>query len=463
MLVALTRPNYDTHLITPPLGLGYLSSYLKKHGHETKIIDGLNLSLNNDEIVERCKKADLVGIAALSDYFNEVIDLSHRLKKIGKKVVIGFAMASSEPELTLQETKADYVVISEGEITMFELVEAIENGNRVENIHGLYIGKDKAFIHRKFIDNLDSLPFPDWEQLDPRKYKKAPHGGLVKAFPVAPMTTTRGCPFECTFCASPKIWDKKIRYRSPNNVTDEIEFLAKEFQVKEIHFEDDNLTLKREHIEGICYSILERGLKIFWALPNGIRVDTVTPSLLRLMKESGCYSIAYGIESGSQEILKNIKKKTKIETIEYAVNEAYKAGIITQGFFIFGLPGETSETIKATMDFANRIKLDKAQFLLLDILPGTGLADQLQGKFKYNWNNKSYQEVTWVPDTVSEEELSKAPSVAFKKFFFRPRQMFYILKFFKFEQVSFILRRILDFNILNFDVLRKINKVFRKN
>jgi hypothetical protein len=115
------------------------------------------------------------------------------------------------------------------------------------------------------------------------------------------------------------------------------------------------------------------------------------------------------------------------------------------------------------MDFANRIKLDKAQFLLLDILPGTGLADQLQGKFKYNWNNKSYQEVTWVPDTVSEEELSKAPSVAFKKFFFRPRQMFYILKFFKFEQVSFILRRILDFNILNFDVLRKINKVFRKN
>jgi anaerobic magnesium-protoporphyrin IX monomethyl ester cyclase len=448
MKIILTRPNYKSHLITPPLGLGYLSSYLRQDGYHVKIIDGLNLGYSNDRIVEICNDADIVGITCLSDYFLETIDLCRKLKDKRKTVIIGGPHATSLPEQTLSETGADYVIVGEGEQTILELVESLNNGKQRNNIPGIYSGKTTNFRKRAFVANLDELPFPDWEQLDPRSYKKAPHGGLVRSFPVAPILTTRGCPFECTFCASPKIWDKTIRFRSPENVIEEIKQLVNKYGVSEIHFEDDNLTLKKSHVVALCNLIIENKIKINWATPNGIRVETVTPDLLRLMKRSGCYSIAYGVESGSQEILDNIKKKTKLETIEYAVNEADKAGIVTQGFFIFGLPGETSETIKQTIDFAKRIKLDKAQFLLLDVLPGTGIAEQLKEKFQYDWSKTSFQETTWIPETVSQEELAKAQAAAFRGFFLRPRQIWYIIKYFKFKQIIFIIKRISDFKVL---------------
>ncbi|OGX15648.1 MAG: hypothetical protein A2166_02640, partial [Omnitrophica WOR_2 bacterium RBG_13_41_10] len=394
--IVLARPNYNSHLITPPLGLGYLVAYLESKGRQVKIIDGLNLGYSNDLIVDHCKDAEIVGIYCLSAYFFEVIDLTKRLKEKNKIVIIGGPHASVLPELTLKETGADFIVVGEGEVTLLELISAIENNASSEAIPGVFSLKTKNFIKREFIQDLDTLPYPDWKQLDPRRYKKAPHGGLVKKFPVAPIITTRGCPYECTFCASPKLWERSIRYRSPENIVSEIVYLVKNFGVKEIHFEDDNLTLKKEHAEKICRLLIEAKLKISWAAPNGIRADTVTEELLDLMKKSGCYFLAFGIESGNQGILNKIRKKTKLETIEKAISIANKKGIVTQGFFIFGLPGETKDSIRETIDFAKRIKLDKAQFLLLDVLPGSQLWEDLEGKFVADWARHSYQEVTWV-------------------------------------------------------------------
>ncbi|HXI10140.1 MAG TPA: radical SAM protein, partial [Thermodesulfobacteriota bacterium] len=341
MKVALTRPNYHSHLITPQLGLGYISSYLKGRGFETRIIDGLNLGLTNTEIVERCKGFDLVGINCLSDYYPRVAELTKLLKEAGMRVVIGGPHASVLPAETLSGSGADFVVVGEGEETMLELCTTLKENRPCAGIPGLLTRDSRHIAKRPYIKDLDSLPFPDWKEMHPRTYKKAPHGGFVKKFPVAPITSTRGCPYECTFCASPDIWGRRIRYRSPGNVVDEIEYLVKEFGVREIHFEDDNLTLKRDHVTGICEQILERGIKVSWATPNGIRVDTITPELLRLMKKSGCYFIAFGIESGNESILRNIKKDTDLATITRAVHQAHDAGLMTQGFFIFGLPGET--------------------------------------------------------------------------------------------------------------------------
>ena len=134
---------------------------------------------------------------------------------------------------------------------MFELIQCIEKKGSVEGLPGLMTKLAGTIVKRPQIEDLDLLPFPDWEQINPTTYKLAPHGGLVKSFPVAPITSTRGCPFECTFCASPSLHERKIRFRSPENVVNEIEYLVKRFKVKEIHFEDDNLTLKRGHIEQI--------------------------------------------------------------------------------------------------------------------------------------------------------------------------------------------------------------------
>lgn len=439
MKVFLTRPNYKTHLITPPLGIGYLSSYLKSKGYDCEIVDGLNLNLTDGEIVKRCKEADIVGISVLSYYFLQAISLSKKLKKAGKIVVIGGPHASALPELTLRETGADFVVVGEGEQTFYKLVNEIAEGK---------IDKKKKNRRGEFVKDLSSLPFPDWKQIDPRIYQKAPHGGVVKSFPVAPILTTRGCPYECTFCASPELWKRSIRYRKPEEVVKEIKYLVNNFGVKEIHIEDDNFTLKREHAEKVCKLILKEKIKVDWATPNGIRADKVDLKLLQLMKKAGCYFVAFGIESGNQEILNNVAKHSDLETIKKAVGLAHKVGLITQGFFIFGLPGETKETIKETINFAKSLPLDKAQFLMLDIIPGSVLWKELKFDKKVNWYLDSFHEVSWCPPTIDRKSLSEAQSLAFRKFFLRPKQLFNMIKMIKPSQLKYIIKRLGDFKVL---------------
>jgi len=446
MKIVLTRPGYNSHIVSPPLGMGYLSSYLKSKGHEVKIIDGLNYDLSNDEIVRRCLEFDakLVGIYILSAYFLDAQDLIKKLKSKNLKVMIGGSHPSFMPEFTLEKTKGDFIVIGEAEHTVGELVNAFESGKPVEDVAGVYTKNTKKILQRPLIEDLDSLPFPDWEQIDPRKYKKAPHGGLIKHFPYAPMITTRGCPYKCTFCASPKFSQGRLRRRSPKNVVDEIEYLISNFGIKEIHFEDDNLTLHRPHIVEICRLLMEKKLKISWACPNGVRADHLDMELLKMMKKAGCYYLAFGIESGNQEILDNVKKNTSLEKLEEGVKMASKAGIMTQGFFIFGLPGETEETIKKTIKFAKKLPLSRAQFLLLDVMPGTEIWDTLNFEEQVDWTKNSYHEVTWVPPTIDKEYLQNSAPRAFREFYFRPKQMLSLIRYFKVSQIPFVIKRIKD-------------------
>jgi radical SAM superfamily enzyme YgiQ (UPF0313 family) len=450
MKVALIRPNYETHLVTPPLGIGYVSSYLKKEGHDVLFVDGLNMGLTADQIVQRVKGYPVIGITVLTDFYLEAKVLTGKLKKLGKTVILGGVHPTILPEEAVNDSGADFAVVGEGEVSMAELVRAIENGDDTSSIKGVLSRKNPScYRPRDFVQNLDDLPFPDWESMDPRKYKKAPHGALIKNFPVAPVTSSRGCPYECTFCVSPKFWKRQIRFRSPENVVGEIEYLVNTFGVKEIHFEDDNLTLRREHIEKICNLIMKKRLKISWATPNGIRADKVDEKLLRLMKKAGCYYVVFGVESGNQDILNNIKKHETLKDIEHAVRLAAKVGMMTQGFFIFGLPGETDKTVRNTIDFAKRLPLDRAQFLLLDLLPGSELWEQHKHELKVDYSKRSYQDITWVPKTISPQKLKDAQAVAFKQFFFRPRPMFSLIRYFKPAQLKFILGRLKDFRIFS--------------
>lgn len=439
MKVILTRPNYPTHLITPPLGIGYLSSFLKSKGIKCEIIDGLNLDLDNRDLAKRCKGADVVGISILSYYFLKAADLAKRLKKMGKVVVIGGPHVSALPALSLKQTGADFAVVGEGEKVLFALVKEIASGKT---------NKGQKIRKMPFVTNLSLLPFPDWEQMNPDSYQKAPHGGLVKHFPVAPIMTTRGCPYECKFCASPFLWQRKVRFRQPEEVVAEIEYLVSNFGVKEIHIEDDNFTLKRDHAEQICRLILKKKLKIAWATPNGIRADKVDLPLLKLMKKAGCYFVAFGIESGNQEILDKVAKHSNLKAIEKAINLAHRAGLTTQGFFIFGLPGETSQTITNTINFAKSLPLDRGQFLYLDVIPGSALWRELNFDQKVDWKLDSYHEVSWCPPTVAKNVLATAQARAFREFFLRPKQAIAMLKLVKPDQLRYILRRVRDYKII---------------
>ena len=450
MRVAIIRPNYSSHIVAPPLGMGYVSAYLKSRGHETKIVDGLNLNLNNDQIVQECINfgAKLVGIYVLSAFFLDAIKLINELHNKSIMVVLGGTQPTFMPKYTMDKTNADFLVMGEAETTMADLLDALENDKSCETIPGLITKKNFNPIERPFTDNLDLFPFPDWDQIDPRKYKKAPHGGFIKSFPYAPIVSTRGCPYRCTFCASPKLSKRKIRFRSPENVVSEIKLLKEKFGIKEFHFEDDNLTLRREHAKKICELLIEQNIKINWACPNGIRADKLDDELAALMKKAGCYYVAFGIESGNQDILDKVKKDISLEKIEQGVRIANKAGIMSQGFFIFGLPGETEQTINNTIQFAKRIPLTRAQFLLLDVMPGTELWDTMDYESKKDWGIKSYHDVTWVPPTVSVEILKNAVPRAFKQFYFRPKQFFSIIRFIRPQQLPFLFKRLFAYNLL---------------
>lgn len=452
MKIVLVRPNYESHIITPPIGLGYLSSYLQEYYIEVKILDGLRDNLDNEALHKKIldEDPDAVGITCLTAFYKEVIELSRMLKKINVRVIIGGIHPTFLPEKTLNDSNCDYVVLGEGEIPLLKLV---QNNFVNVDIKGVYSRTDFEkgkieLVKAERIKNLDKLPFPDWEQLNPNGYPKAPHGAIVKNFPVAPIMTTRGCPYTCTFCASPKFYDRKIRFRSPENVVEEIKYLVNRFGIKEIHFEDDNLTINRNHIEKICELIVENCIKISWACPNGIRADKVDAPLIELMKKSGCYYFAYGVESADQQILYNIRKQESIETIENSINLAAKAGISCQGFFIFGLPGETAETIEKNIRFAKKSKLARAQFLILDILPGSELWDTLKGQFLPKWDKKSYKEPEWLPKNITKKMLLENQSRAFREFYIKsPMRLIKLVSSIKLGQIKYLLHRIMDYGI----------------
>ena len=166
------------------------------------------------------------------------------------------------------------------------------------------------------------------------------------------------------------------------------------------------------------------------------------------MKKSGCYYVVFGIECGNQEILNNINKRETLSDIETAVNLAHKLGIMTQGFFILGLPGETKQTIQNSISFAKKIPLDRAQFLLLDLLPGSALWQEHKNEYTTDYSKDSYHEPTWVPETISSTVLKQWQPKAFQSFFFRPRPLFSLIKFFRFSQLKFVFKRLRDFRIV---------------
>ncbi len=414
MKIALVRVNYNSKYITPPLGLGYLASYAEKYGHEVLIIDALRDNLSNKEVVEIIDKQGIsaVGITCLSFFYNEVVELSKMLKNEGKKVFIGGVHPTFNPKQTLIDTQADYVSLGEGEIALKKLLDANFDG---EGILGIYNLKNLPEVPLKGekVENLDDLPFPDWEQMPPDKYPII-SGEISKKYPIGIIATTRGCPFSCKFCQSPAFYERKIRFRSPENVVDEIEFLVKKFGVKEIHFEDDNFTLKREHAYEICRLIVERKIKISFTCPNGIRAEFTDEKLMQMMKKAGCYCIAYGIESANPEILKNISKNENLDLIKKSVELASNCGILTKGFFIFGLEGETKQTIKQTIQYAISLKLTLADFNILSIFPDE--------------NNQKNNEQKVLSEKLSQNDLIRAKNSAIFKFYSRPQIWFRLIK-----------------------------------
>jgi len=468
--VLLISPMYNSSIVAPCLGLGYLASALKKNGHDVLILDGLR-----EKIEYNPSEWDIVGVSAMSTYFPECIEEVKKAKSYGLKTIIGGPHIICDPIQSLIDSGADYAAIGEGERTMTQLAAGLppaqvdglaywNNGKVVqskqsdamigdtesgattflmkENMYTLQVGK----LKRDFQLNIDDFGRPDWSSIDPRTYPVAPHGMIAHAHPIAPIITTRGCPYSCTYCSAPITAGKRMRYRDPKNVVDEIEMLVNDFGVKEIQIEDDNFTLNRKHCITICEEILKRGIKVLWSLPNGVRIDKLDKEMLLLFKKAGCVSMALGIESANQRILDMIKKELNQEIVKKVVQDVADVGIETVGFFMIGFPTETKQEIENTINFALELPLTRAIFAKVTPLPGTELFDLWEEKYsetgKVDWKTFNYYQFDADWADCSFEEIAKLQTRATFRFYLRPKQLLTMLKQLNFAQYKRAITRL---------------------
>lgn len=452
MKIVFVRPNYPTYFATPSLALGYLSSSSKSKGIETVIIDGVKTNIDEDNIIKKIEleAPEWVCITCLSEYFKEVKSLAIKLKRKNYKVIIGGVHPTFMPYMTLVETECDYVICGEGEISVPQLV--LQGNNK--DIKGVYSlndlkSEETPFIKSEYVKNLDEIPFPDWENMNPKTYPPSPMGMIAKSYPLAVMMSSRGCVHGCVFCAGGQLYDRKVRFRSPENVVAEMKLLVNKYGVKEIQFLDDNMILNREHIEKICQLIIKEKIKVHWSCPNGIRADNLDFKLAKLMKKAGCYLVTIGIESANPQILKNIKKNETIETITNAIQAAHDAKLVVHGAFVLSLPGDTKETMRETIEYAKKMPLDRAFFTIMDIIPGCELWQKDKKRYNKFLTCTSYAEPSLIPEGMTKDEILKIQETAMREFYFRPKIMFNIIKLIRLTQVKYILIRLSKFRLIS--------------
>lgn len=395
----LTLLSYEIRSVVPPLGLAYIGAVLEKKGHKVEILDTVALNWRNptrvrgmvhfgqqwkdiSKSIEK-SKPDVVGLSFL---FSSQSHNAHKVAELVKTydrdvpVVMGGAHPSALPKQVLEDQNVDYVIIGEGEIAMSEFLDKWSREAPLNDIDGFaYRAGKKIKVKPKmfFIENLDSLPFPARHLLPMEEYFNAmtSHASALMRRRYTSMITSRGCPFNCVFCSIHTIWGHRWRARGPENVLLEIEHLVNTFRIREVHFEDDNLTLDGKRIEKICDLMMESNLDIKWATPNGVAIWTLNKNLLKKMKKSGCYKLCFGIESGDANTLKFIGKPVSLTHARKVIQWANEAGIWTHGFFVIGFPNESYKSIYKTLKFAVKSDLDFASFFIATPYPGTTLLD----------------------------------------------------------------------------------------
>lgn len=395
--------------LNPPLGLAYIASMLLKHGYNTFAID-FNISGFNPRVLKNILEKESPHIIGISSH-TETYTNSLRIAQVAKQMVpdIIVVMGGTHPTImyneVVQEKDVDVVVIGEGEYTMLELANCLirKKGNlaKVKGIAYRQNGNIKTTSERPFIKNPDELPFPARE-LFPIPLYETPGQVLM---------SRGGCPFHCRFCAVNNIWKGERRFRSPQNVIEEILYIYDNYQLDEISFADDTFTLNREHVIKLC-GMSQELQKIFpWRWKCATRVDLVDKELLEQMHEAGCYSITFGVEAGSQKILDSMGKGITLDQVRAAVHTALDIGIGVVCAFMFPHPDDTEETIREQKKFMKElIELGVTETLASTTpFPGTYYyenADKLGIKIlASNWDEYDAKHIMISTKNLSLEKL----------------------------------------------------------
>ncbi|NTW33919.1 MAG: radical SAM protein [Bacteroidetes bacterium] len=431
----------------PALGSLYLASYLREFSsHKVEILDIAVEGIGTEDLQKRIMNGSYqaVGIFATSFTINVVSKISKIVKEINPEinVIIGGPHVDIFPEETASLNGVDFVVLGEGEITLTELLNCIENKGNPEEIKGLVFKKEDKIIFsekRPLIDNLNELPFPARDLTDYKKY----HSLIGKSKVSTTLMTSRGCSFRCNFCFIQ--YGGKYRMRSAENVVKEIKQCVA-LGINEIFFFDELFTVKKSRVMDICNEIINNKLDIIFDIRS--RVDTIDEEMLLKLKEAGCARIQYGVESGDPDILLAMNKRITIEQIRKAIKLTKKAGIDVFLDFMLGYPGETIEQMNRTIKFAIELNPDYLQFGITVLLPSTTIYQEaLKNKFLKNdfWRELAKDPPeTIIPPIASEkysrDELEKILEKAYSKFYFRPRYL--LKKLFKIRSFTQLARQL---------------------
>lgn len=411
-------------VLRTPTNLALLSSYIREFGNyepeilDLELYDFDNLSQITDKILSR--NIFYIGFTTLTPRFPNISRITYELKKADKDIVtiVGGPHISGRPQ-DCRYDGINYGIIGEGEEAFLELLNSLISNKDTSNIDNLvYKKEDKLVINKKrpFIQNLDSLPLPAWDLLDLKNYLDpvffdGPHAGIF---------TTRGCPQDCLFCASKVTWERKLRYRSIENIIQEIGELVNKWDIKNFYFYDDQFAIKTNRTIELCNKIVSENLNIKYQAQ--IRADSINKELAIALKKSGCVSAAIGVETGNEEMLKFIRKKETKDQIKNGIKILKEEGVPITASYILGLPGDTHETIKQTLDFAKELNTEQMKFMLLTPVPGTEVYNMAVEKGLLNPDDLDQMEQTTYYDStavnlskVSIEDLIRYQDLAYEE------------------------------------------------
>jgi anaerobic magnesium-protoporphyrin IX monomethyl ester cyclase len=373
----------------PPLGLAYVAGALEKAGFPVEMLDNYLLEKSIDDIKQTVRRLnpEIVGITCSSASYQQCVETARAVKETlpSCKVVVGGWHPSYVPDSMLQHPEIDYVVMGEGERAMTELATHITKGEDERAVAAIasvaYKHEGKVVKNpQKFISDLDQLPFPARHLLPMQLYdREIPY---LKAKPVDTMNIARGCPFNCAYCETRRLWGQGCRAFSPSRVVDEINHMATNYGTKGIYFVGDNFTINKKRTTELCELIKKSKIDIEWVCDT--RADMISRDLLSTMKEAGLRTMWFGVESGSPRILEKINKGITLEQTVQAFKLCREVGLQIACSFILGIPGETANDMEATFKFAKKLDPDWCQFNIFVAVPGSDLYDEVMQKHLYD-------------------------------------------------------------------------------
>lgn len=371
LISPLVAPNRAPQVYN--IGLGYIAAVLKESGYEIELLDIEGHRYTQTEVIQIIKKTDcnIFAMGTLITAYTYTKWLATKIKEIkpNSKIWIGNTIGSSIPKILFNELPIDVIVLGEGETVIKELATATEKGTDLINVKGICFKQENNIIHtpeQEIIKNIDSIPFPAWELFPQKNY--------FKSSPSFSTITSRGCPYRCTYCYHPFL-NKKVRFHSAERVIEEIERIKSIYGIKNINFADDLFNCRKSRVYEICDLMEKKKLNIKWRA--AARVNLVDKNLLKKMKSAGCFQLGFGIESGSNKILKNINKATTSEKAKEGIKLCHEVGIFPECSFMIGNVGETYETIQASVNFIKEtnIKPMPFGFFFTTPYPNTALYD----------------------------------------------------------------------------------------